>query len=136
MLGAASYLPHASTDYFPHASTDYLPHASTERRDPHRTDGPGRTVKLHQFHVDPTHWGTGIGRALHGGCLRAWHTDGFARAVLDVLWHNHRARAFYTGLGWQPDPDRRPAPDATHLTLTLELAPGERPATGRPPAGR
>ncbi|BCK72045.1 hypothetical protein Srufu_059980 [Streptomyces libani subsp. rufus] len=60
-----------------------------------------------------------------------------------MLWHNHRARAFYTRLGWRPDPDRRPAPDATHLTLTLDLAtPPAAPAPGAPapaapdPAGR
>ncbi|MFE1764445.1 GNAT family N-acetyltransferase [Streptomyces angustmyceticus] len=88
-----------------------------------RRAGAGRpAVTLHQLQVDPGHWGTGVGRALHASCLRAWHTDGFTRAGLDVLWHNHRARAFYAGLGWRPDPDRRPAPDATHLTLTLDLA--------------
>ncbi|MEU9115256.1 GNAT family N-acetyltransferase [Streptomyces sp. NPDC048483] len=88
----------------------------------HRADRPG-TVELHQLHVDPGHWGTGVGRALHAACLHAWRAAGSTRAVLDVLWHNHRARAFYTGLGWQPDPGRRPAPDATHLSLVLALPP-------------
>ncbi|MFJ9418531.1 GNAT family N-acetyltransferase [Streptomyces sp. NPDC101227] len=80
------------------------------------------TVTLHQLHVDPGHWGTGVGRALHAACLHAWHAAGCSRAFLEVLWHNRRARAFYTGLGWRPDPERRPAPDATHLSLTLPLA--------------
>ncbi|MFG2831589.1 GNAT family N-acetyltransferase [Streptomyces sp. NPDC048434] len=88
----------------------------------HHDDQHRPAVMLHQLHVDPGHWGTGIGRALHTACLRAWRTAGCSRAVLDVRWHNHRARAFYAGLGWRPDPDRRPAPDATHLTLTLDLA--------------
>ncbi|UKY49455.1 GNAT family N-acetyltransferase [Streptomyces inhibens] len=101
-----------------------------------RTDRHGPTVTLHQLHVDPAHWGTGVGRALHTACLDAWRAAGFSRAVLDVLWHNHRARAFYTGLGWRPDPDRRPAPDATHLTLALDLAPQEHPTPLPPPAGR
>jgi RimJ/RimL family protein N-acetyltransferase len=79
------------------------------------------TVTLHQLHVDPAHWGTGVGRALHTACLHAWRTAGCSRAVLDVLWHNRRARAFYTRLGWQPDPAHRPAPDATHLALALTL---------------
>ncbi|MFJ9411910.1 GNAT family N-acetyltransferase [Streptomyces sp. NPDC101393] len=92
----------------------------------------GATVTLHQLHVDPGHWGTGVGRALHTACLHAWRTAGCSRAVLDVLWHNHRARAFYAALGWQPDPGRRPAPDATHLTLLLPLV----PRTDPPPAGR
>ncbi|KUL43074.1 GCN5-related N-acetyltransferase [Streptomyces sp. NRRL F-4489] len=81
------------------------------------------TVQLHQLHVDPAHWGTGAGRALHAACLGAWRAAGFSHAVLDVLWHNHRARAFYARLGWHPDPARRPAPDATHLALTLPLDP-------------
>ncbi|MFE1776883.1 GNAT family N-acetyltransferase [Streptomyces sp. NPDC059008] len=92
------------------------------------------TVKLDQLHVDPAHWGTGVGRALHTACLHAWRSAGFARAVLDVRWHNHRARGFYAGLGWRPD--RRPAPDATHLTLRLDLAPGAPPTPGSPPAAR
>ncbi|MEU8999879.1 GNAT family N-acetyltransferase [Streptomyces caniferus] len=87
-----------------------------------RDDDRRPAVTLHQLHVDPGHWGTGVGRALHTSCLRAWRTAGYSRAALDVLWHNHRARAFYAGLGWRPDPDRRPAPDAAHLTLTLDLA--------------
>ncbi|MFG2221535.1 GNAT family N-acetyltransferase [Streptomyces sp. NPDC048644] len=83
---------------------------------------PG-TVTLHQLQVDPAHWGTGIGGALHTACHRAWHTAGCAVASLDVVWHNHRARTFYAALGWRPDPARRPAPDATHLTLTLPVTP-------------
>ncbi|MEV0372720.1 GNAT family N-acetyltransferase [Streptomyces sp. NPDC050636] len=90
------------------------------RRSGARDAAPG-TVELHQLHVDPGHWGTGVGRALHTACLHAWRAAGHSRAVLEVLWHNHRARTFYTGLGWRPDPDRRPAPDATHLTLVLPL---------------
>ncbi|WP_432145342.1 N-acetyltransferase family protein [Streptomyces sp. bgisy084] len=100
----------------------------------HRADDRHRpAVTLHQLHVDPGHWGTGVGLALHHACLRAWHAAGVSRAVLDVLWHNHRARAFYTRLGWRPDPDRRPAPDATHLTLTLDLA---TPPSAPAPAGQ
>ncbi|KPC60067.1 GNAT family N-acetyltransferase [Streptomyces chattanoogensis] len=87
----------------------------------YRRSGPA-VVTLHQLHVDPGHWGTGVGRALHAACLHAWRAAGCSRAVLEVLWHNHRARAFYTGLGWRPDPDRRPAPDASHLSLTLPLS--------------
>ncbi|MFG2893245.1 GNAT family N-acetyltransferase [Streptomyces sp. NPDC048248] len=89
-----------------------------------RPVGPGArgAVILHQLQVDPDHWGTGVGRALHTACLLAWRNAGFSQAALDVVWHNQRARAFYTDHGWRPDPRRRPAPDATHLTLTLALA--------------
>ncbi|GAU68428.1 hypothetical protein SSP35_07_02300 [Streptomyces sp. NBRC 110611] len=110
----------------------YLPHGSAARGNHPRADRARPTVTLHQLHVAPAHWGTGIGRALHTSCLRRWHTAGFTRAVLDVRWHNRRARAFYRRLSWRPDPDRRPAPDATHLTLTLDL-PQDRPP---PPVGR
>ncbi|WP_234024993.1 GNAT family N-acetyltransferase [Streptomyces sp. MspMP-M5] len=89
--------------------------------------GPASTVELRQLHVDPAHWGAGVGRALHAACLHAWRAAGFSRAVLDVRWHNRRARAFYHRLGWRPDADRRPAPDATHLALTLPLAGPEQP---------
>ncbi|GAA3171768.1 hypothetical protein GCM10017688_22230 [Streptomyces ramulosus] len=84
---------------------------------------PG-TVTLLQLHVDPAHWGTGVGHALHAACLRAWHAAGHTAATLDVLWHNRRARAFYAARGWHPDPARAPAPDAGHLTLTLRLGNG------------
>ena len=39
--------------------------ASYRHRDGHRRPA----VTLHQLHVDPRHWGTGIGRALHTACL-------------------------------------------------------------------
>ena len=66
----------------------------------------------------------GVGHALHAACLRAWRVAGHTAATLDVLWHNRRARTFYTARGWHPDPSRGPAPDATHLTLTLRLGGG------------
>ncbi|WP_438488618.1 GNAT family N-acetyltransferase [Streptomyces sp. S186] len=122
VLGAAAYLPRTSTARDPRPAPTGREHSA---HTPHI--GPASTVALHQLHVDPAHWGTGVGRALHAACLHAWRAAGFSRAVLDVRWHNRRARAFYHRLGWHPDPDRRPAPDATHLALTLPLAPPERP---------
>ncbi|TJZ51145.1 GNAT family N-acetyltransferase [Streptomyces piniterrae] len=105
VVGAASYRPHRR-------------HRARPAGAPPAAPGP---VTLHQLQVDPGHWGTGVGRALHTVCLHAWRAAGHSRAVLEVLWHNHRARAFYTCLGWRPDPDRGPAPDASHLTLVLPL---------------
>lgn len=81
------------------------------------------TVTLHQLHIDPAHWRTGVGGALHTACRTAWRSAGHHRATLEVLWHNRRARAFYAAHGWHPDPLRAPAPDATHLGLVLSLVP-------------
>ncbi|MFI8998378.1 GNAT family N-acetyltransferase [Streptomyces sp. NPDC053542] len=92
-----------------------------------REDGaPADAVVLHQLHVDPAHWRTGVGTALHDACVAAWHAAGHPRARLQVYWHNRRARDFYARHGWRPDEGRRPAPDDTHLSLTLTLAPGAR----------
>ncbi|UNO44260.1 GNAT family N-acetyltransferase [Streptomyces sp. MST-110588] len=79
------------------------------------------TATLRQLHVDPAHWRQGIGTALLHACRDAWRDHAVSRALLEVFWHNRRARAFYTRHGWQPDPDRPPAPDATHLHLFLPL---------------
>jgi GNAT superfamily N-acetyltransferase len=86
--------------------------------------GPADTVRLFQFHVDPGHWRSGIGTALHAACVEQWHADGRRAAVLDVRAGNHRARAFYGRQGWTPDPDTRPAPDDHHLGLRFRV-PGE-----------
>ncbi|MGW1840531.1 N-acetyltransferase family protein [Streptomyces sp. NPDC002067] len=94
---------------------------------------PG-TVTLHQLQVDPAHWGTGVGHALHTACLRAWRVAGHTAATLDVVWHNRRARAFYAARGWHPDPSRGPAPDATHIGLALVLDDGARRPDARPDA--
>ncbi|MFI9025814.1 GNAT family N-acetyltransferase [Streptomyces sp. NPDC053560] len=83
-------------------------------------------VVLHQLHVDPAHWRSGVGTALHDACVTAWRTAGHATARLQVYWHNRRARDFYARHGWLPDDTRRPAPDATHLGLLLTLTPGAR----------
>ncbi|MEC4020083.1 GNAT family N-acetyltransferase [Streptomyces sp. H27-D2] len=80
-----------------------------------------RDVTLHQFHVDPEHWRSGIGSGLHDACVTAWQTASRSTAHLEVFWHNQRARAFYARHGWQPDAAHRPAPDDTHLRLTLAV---------------
>ncbi|MFB0618952.1 N-acetyltransferase family protein [Streptomyces sp. AGS-58] len=84
-------------------------------------DGPADTVKLFQFHVDPRHWRTGIGTALHAACVEQWRADGRRRAVLDVHVDNHRAQAFYARQGWVPDPAAPPAPGDHHLFLCLSV---------------
>ncbi|MGW9497601.1 N-acetyltransferase family protein [Streptomyces prasinus] len=87
-------------------------------------DAPAGTVKLFQFHVDPGHWRTGTGTALHTACVAEWRANGLRTAVLDVHADNHRAQAFYARLGWTPDPAHPPAPDDHHLFLRFAV-PGE-----------
>ncbi|ELS52259.1 GNAT family N-acetyltransferase [Streptomyces viridochromogenes] len=79
------------------------------------------TVKLFQFHVDPDHWRSGVGTALHTACVEEWKADGKRTAVLDVHVDNRRAQAFYTRLGWLPDPENPPAEGDHHLFLRLRV---------------
>ncbi|MCH0562640.1 MULTISPECIES: GNAT family N-acetyltransferase [unclassified Streptomyces] len=88
--------------------------------------GDPRTVALHQFHVDPHRWRTGIGTALHIACVEMWRADGRHTAVLDVRADNRRARAFYAHQGWVPDEGHSPAADGHHLRLRLPLLPAGR----------
>ncbi|MFD8983880.1 GNAT family N-acetyltransferase [Streptomyces sp. NPDC059564] len=75
---------------------------------------------LTQLHVDPDHWGSGTGAALHAACLVAWRRAGIERVRLEVYAHNLRAQAFYAAHGWRPDP--ADAASGTHRTLWLEVA--------------
>jgi GNAT superfamily N-acetyltransferase len=84
--------------------------------------GPADTVKLFQFHVDPGHWRSGIGTALHAACVERWRADGRRTAVLDVHAGNHRAQAFYARQGWFPDPDDPPAEGDHHLCLRFDVS--------------
>ncbi|MFE6618713.1 GNAT family N-acetyltransferase [Streptomyces sp. NPDC008086] len=84
-------------------------------------DAPAHTVKLFQFHVDPDHWRTGVGAALHAACVEEWRADGKRTAVLDVHVGNRRAQAFYARQGWVPDPENPPAEDDHHLFLRYRV---------------
>ncbi|MFE8015393.1 GNAT family N-acetyltransferase [Streptomyces antibioticus] len=79
------------------------------------------TVKLFQFHVDPDHWRTGVGTALHAACVEQWRADGHRTAVLDVHTGNQRAQAFYARQGWTPDPAHPPAEGDHHLFLRFPV---------------
>jgi ribosomal protein S18 acetylase RimI-like enzyme len=85
---------------------------------------PADTVKLFQFHVDPDHWRSGIGTALHAACVEEWRADGRRTAVLDVHADNERAQAFYARQGWFRDPENPPAEGDHHLFLRFTV-PGE-----------
>ncbi|MEV5103347.1 GNAT family N-acetyltransferase [Streptomyces massasporeus] len=82
-------------------------------------DAAADTVKLFQFHVDPDHWRTGVGTALHAACVEEWRADGRRTAVLDVHVDNRRAQGFYRRQGWIPEPV---GPGAHHLRMGLALA--------------
>jgi len=82
------------------------------------------TVKLFQFHVDPGHWRSGVGTALHAACVEQWRADARRTAVLDVHAGNHRAQAFYARQGWGRDPENPPAEGDHHLFLRFSV-PGE-----------
>ncbi|WP_435882509.1 GNAT family N-acetyltransferase [Streptomyces umbrinus] len=78
---------------------------------------PSDTVQLFQLHVDPAHWRTGLGTALHAECVEQWRADGRRTATLDVHVDNERARDFYTRRGWVPDADNPPLAGDHHLAL-------------------
>ncbi len=82
---------------------------------------PADTVKLFQFHVDPAHWRSGVGTALHRACVEQWHADGRRTAVLDVHVDNRRAQAFYARQGWIPDPEHPPVAGDHHLFLRFAV---------------
>ena len=88
-------------------------------------DADAETIKLFQFHVDPDHWRTGVGTALHAACVEQWRADGRREAVLEVHVDNERAQAFYARQGWFRDPRNPPAPDDHHLHLRYEVTAGE-----------
>jgi len=64
-------------------------------------------VQVHEEHcimlmlyLDPPHWGTGIGTALHDMAVRVMHRAGRTTGTLRVLEGNDRAIAFYERHGW------------------------------------
>ncbi|MGW2289404.1 N-acetyltransferase family protein [Streptomyces phaeochromogenes] len=80
-------------------------------------DAPADTVRLFQLHVDPDHWRTGLGTALHAECVEQWRADGRRTATLDVHVDNERARDFYARRGWVPDPQNPPVAGDHHVVL-------------------
>jgi ribosomal protein S18 acetylase RimI-like enzyme len=82
---------------------------------------PADTVKLFQFHVDPGHWRSGVGAALHAACVEEWRADGKRTARLDVHVDNRRAQGFYARQGWVPDPENPPAEGDHHLFLCFSV---------------
>jgi RimJ/RimL family protein N-acetyltransferase len=68
----------------------------------------GADGELYAIYVVPTHWGTGVGRALIEAGEERLRELGHHEAVLWVLEDNPRARRFYEAAGWTLDGARRP----------------------------
>ena len=64
--------------------------------------------ELYAIYVLPTHWGTGVGRALMQAGEEHLRELGHREAVLWVLEDNPRARRFYEVAGWTEDGKRQP----------------------------
>jgi ribosomal protein S18 acetylase RimI-like enzyme len=63
---------------------------------------------LSGLHVDPSHWGRGIGRALHDRVLADFELRSLETGTLWVLERNDRARSWYERLGWIDTGRRKP----------------------------
>lgn len=63
--------------------------------------------ELAGLHVDPDHWGQGIGRALHDAAIEHLSWAGYRVAMLWVVEGNLRARAMFERWGWRITGGRR-----------------------------
>jgi ribosomal protein S18 acetylase RimI-like enzyme len=63
----------------------------------------GSDGELYAIYVHPTHWGTGVGRALITAGEQELVELGRPDAILWVLDDNPRARRFYELAGWSTD---------------------------------
>jgi GNAT superfamily N-acetyltransferase len=70
------------------------------REPDHEPEGAG---EVYAIYVDPTAWGTSVGRELFASAQDALREQGYARAFLWVLDDNPRARRFYEIAGWRWD---------------------------------
>ncbi len=70
---------------------------------PEGGDDEAAAGQLFAINVDPEHWGTGVGAALHDAALERLRGFGFAGAVLWVHPDNERACRFYEARGWRCD---------------------------------
>lgn len=63
--------------------------------------------ELFAIYLDPTRWGTGVGRELIIGAELGLRDLGHEDAILWVLEDNPRARRFYERAAWRPDGGHR-----------------------------
>jgi GNAT superfamily N-acetyltransferase len=66
-------------------------------------DADASVGELWGIYVDPRHWGTGVGHALHERAIQALQAADLTTATLWVLRGNDRAARFYRRQGWVAD---------------------------------
>ena len=81
-------------------------------------DARPETGELEAIYLLPSHWATGVGRALLLITRRRLIERGFSTATLWVLTHNARAIHFYTAGGFAPDPASEKSIDVGGRTLS------------------
>lgn len=69
-------------------------------------DKPPEARELYAIYLDPVCWGRGLGAELYARAELA--ADGASEICLWVMEPNHRARAFYTRVGFRADGTRKP----------------------------
>ncbi|MEV0096297.1 GNAT family N-acetyltransferase [Streptomyces sp. NPDC050738] len=77
-------------------------------------------MTLTQFHVDPAHWGRGVGSELHTAVVAAWRQAGIGDVRLTVFEHNLRAQRFYARHGWSAE-----GRDSDHIAMRFTVPAGE-----------
>lgn len=66
-----------------------------------------RTGEIRAIYVQAEYWGTGMGRALWSAAIKYLAQQRYERVTLWVLVGNHRAIAFYTRAGLEPEIDSK-----------------------------
>lgn len=59
--------------------------------------------ELDTIAVEPSHWRTGVGRALMSQALHYLSSDRYREAILWTLARYSRGAAFYESMGWRPN---------------------------------
>ena len=70
---------------------------------PSRDSVDTRLGELDTIAVDPSHWRTGIGKALMSVALRYLVVDGYDEAIVWTVEGYERGIAFYEAMGWSRD---------------------------------
>ncbi|MDE3000065.1 MAG: GNAT family N-acetyltransferase [Gemmatimonadota bacterium] len=86
---------------------------------PSRDPVDERLGELDTVAVDPSHWRTGIGKALMSVALRYLVADGYDEAIVWTVEGYERGIAFYEAFGWRRDGGVRD--DGRHIRLRRDF---------------